>query len=447
MSSPTTEAIRLSEVVERIWSRRLTVVACLALGLVAGLVGGALWPTSYTSTALLQISPITSTPFGSTPASQQVNIETERSVMASPETAAAVIRALDLDLSPIELLDEIAVSTPPDSLVLRVSYTDADAAHAADIANAFAEEYLALRASRAASISTTLQNKLEEQIDALVAGDFGDTSSVIVQQQVLELRQEQARLAAVGVDPGNIIGEAVPPRWPSSLSARVFLVAGGALGGLFGVVVALLIEAFDPRAVRAQRVGAATGVPVVVAARRGTDEEAMLQLTSMLIGPLQRADGVARPYVVAVLCPDHGSRSVTGGLGDHVRRTSHSAMTLELSDAHEHEIDRGFPTAEDRAGWTVDVVLLDLAEIESQARRAMVASRSDALVLVARGRTPLSALRYWTNLARTGSVDTPGIWFQKRLGAGTSREPVGERTRTRRGLEPQAETASQRRVG
>lgn len=215
-----------------------------------------------------------------------------------------------------------------------------------------------------------------------------------------------------------------------------------------GIVAALLIEAFDPRARRAQRVGAATGNPVVVA-RKPDDEEAMLQLTSLLLGPLSGQDGAARPFVVAVLCPDVPSQAITAGLGDHVRRTNRSVIPRTLSDSHDDDIDRGFPGGQDRDAWDADVVLLDLGAIESQARRAMVASRSDSLVLIARARTPLSALRYWSNLARAGAVQTPGIWFQKRLVAEPKHkeEPEPEVGRVNRADEAAAPDEVAGRVG
>lgn len=447
-TTSTPSAVQLSDVASHIWARRRTVALCILTGLLLGAAASLALPPSYTATALVQVSPITSTPFSSTPVNQQINIETERNVMASPDVAALVVADLGQDTTPTELLEEFAVSTPQDSLVLRASYTSTSPQRAASIANAFSQGYLQLRSTRANEISEVLQAGIEDQILALSDGDFGETTSDAVQQQILELRQEQARLAAVGVDPGSVIGRAVPPTSPSSLSPVIFLAAGGALGLLIGLLLALLVEAMDPMARRAPRVAAATGSPVVVA-RGPDDEEAMLQLTGLLTQRMgQSGDSSPRASIVTVLAPDRPSRAITQGLADHLTRTDRLVRVRVLDEADEQEIDRGFPADIDRAGWSVDVVVLDVSALDSQARQAAVTGRSDHIILVARSKTRLSALRRWPIPAHTGPGQLVAVWFQRRIstdpGHGATEHQQSDRRPTEQPDTPDARERARR---
>lgn len=416
-TTSTPSAVQLGDVASHIWARWRTVAVSILVGLLLGAAASSALPASYTATALVQVSPITSTPFSSTPVNQQINIETERNVMASPDVAALVVAELGEDTSPNALLEDVMVSTPQDSLVLRASYTSISPERAALVANAFSQGYLELRSTRANEISEVLQAGIEDQIVALSEGDFGETTSEVVQQQILELRQEQARLAAVGVDPGSVIGRAVPPTSPSSLSPVIFIAAGGGLGLLMGLLLALVVEAMDPLARRAPRVAAATGSPVVVA-RGPDDEEAMLQLTDLLTQRMEQSVlSPPGPSIVTVLAPDRPSRAITQGLADHLTNTGRLVRVHILGESDEQEIDRGFPAGIDRAGWSVDVVLLDASALPSQARQATVTGRSDHILLVARSKTRLAALRSWPTRAQTGRGQLVAVWFQRRISA------------------------------
>lgn len=410
-SSPT---VSIGDLTDRVWARKVTVLVVILLGLSVGGVAMSIWPVSYTATALVQVSPITSAPFSSTPVTQQVNIVTERNVLASPETAEAVVTELDLQETPHGLLEGVEVTSPPDSTVLRVSFSDGDPRLAAAVANTFADQYLQLRFERANDIAEVLQAGIEERITALMEDDSEVADPALVQQQVLELRQEQARLAAVGVDPGKVIGRAAEPSSPSSLSPLVFLVAGGALGALIGLVAALAWDTADPHVQRPERVGRELDAPVVLA--RGTgDEEAALQLTLHLLQAIRQNEIHIGPAVVCVLCPDRRSLGVSVALQEHLRRTDHSVVLEALGDESATPVERGFPADTDRLGWSSDVYLLDVSGMSSPARQAMVLSRSDLWIVVTHRRTTRTALRYWSALAAASSVRTIAAWYQRRL--------------------------------
>lgn len=418
--------VTLGDVLARLRARWLIVVVVAVASGLGGVALAAVWPVSYSATALIQVSPITSTPFSATPASQQVSIETERNVLASPEVAADVIDRLGDPREPDEVLEQISVSSPPDSLVLRVTATGPDAQGAADLANAFSESYLELRSTRASALSDVLRQGLEDQIESLTSGELGDTSSELVQQQVLELRQEQARLAAVGVDPGTVIGRAAVPSGPSSLSPRIIVAAATALGILAGLLAALVVDAADPRVRRAARAAAVTGRPVVTA-RDDDDDEAMLQLVAALSPRLSDTSAPA-PLMLALACPDQVTFDAARSLQEHLRRTGRRVALEELTDDEAVRVDRGYPDRDDLVPLQSDLVVLNLTALSSQARQAGVAARCDLLVLVATPRTPIAALRSWHAIAESSGTEVAPLLFVRRLRA-PDREPVPSRPR------------------
>lgn len=425
MSMPTTQTLRLGDVLGRLATRRWWVALGLAVGLILGGAAGILMPRAYTSTAQLQVAPITTTPFSSTPASQQVSIETERNIMSSPEIAQSVIDELGLDLGPRELLERVTVASPQGSLVLRVSFTDADPQVASDVANAFAEEYLQARTARARAISAELQDNLEEQIESLTdASAAGDNATV--QQQILELRQEQQRLVAVGVDTGNIFGVAAPSSAPSSLSTTVYLGAGAALGLLLGTVVALVAELMDPRARRPARVAGATGWDVITASTP-TDGEALLTLVGRLGRRLDAARDTGRAAVLLLVPTDKDLPAISPGVSDYLDRTGHPATLVALGPGDEDTIDRGYPS-EDDTGATEGVLLLDAGRVASPARRSSLAGRADAVVLVAHARTRLATLRSWSETDELQDLPVL-VWYQRGRTRRNASDPGTGRTR------------------
>lgn len=104
--------VRLSDVVVRLRRRLVVVLATTALAVAAGAALGATWPATYSATAVVTVSPITSTPFSSTPINQQVNITTERAVVLSSEVAQLAAASYGAPLDPSDIPDALTITSP-----------------------------------------------------------------------------------------------------------------------------------------------------------------------------------------------------------------------------------------------------------------------------------------------------------------------------------------------
>jgi succinoglycan biosynthesis transport protein ExoP len=146
---------------------------------------------------------------------------------ASPLVLAPVIGELDLSMTPTELSDSVAVSTPQNTVILELAVSSTDPAEAAKIANA---------------VATSLSAKVEQIAPKSVAGD----TTVAV----------------------RVIQPAVTPTVPSSPNTRLNLVAGLVLGLLVGSLIIVLRELLDTRVHTAAIATGVTGVPLLGVADR-----------------------------------------------------------------------------------------------------------------------------------------------------------------------------------
>jgi len=206
----------------------------IAVGAFAGLIGG--WGLAqiatpvYTATSSLYFSLNFG---GSANDLNQGSTYTQNQMLSFAQLAESalvlqpVIDQLDLQKTPSQLGDSIAVSTPQNTVILELSVTDSDPAKAADIANA---------------VAATLGKKVEEIAPKSVSG-----------------------AATVSV---RTIQPAVTPDSPSSPNVRLNLVAGFVIGILLGVLVVVLRELLDTRVRSAEIASRVTGVPLLAQIQR-----------------------------------------------------------------------------------------------------------------------------------------------------------------------------------
>lgn len=388
------EPVRLTDVLRRIMARKLVLVSTIVaiVGIAAG-VGTSL-PKTYTATAVVTVSPITTTPFSSSSLTQQINIETERNVMASTSVAADAAELLRDDSKPASLLSTISVSSPPDSLVLRVSYVGPSPERAAQVANAFADAYLKYRAAGAEDVASRIIQSLEDSIESIAQGDDGKgLSEAAKQAQIVALRQQQQQLSGVSLDTGRVIGPASVPTEPSSPGLPIFIVGGLALGVLAGLALALLVEQFDPRVRRADRLAEATGRTVLATAGHADDEPYRRALRLMTAaGP----DEVRpRPLLITVMAPGSSSAWAAHALCSVAADTGRSVDCHILTDTNGAELDRGWPEARDLHAWDADLGVLDVSGVSSATRRELLAERAHAVMVVCTSKSRLTKFCEW----------------------------------------------------
>ncbi|MCQ1951060.1 Wzz/FepE/Etk N-terminal domain-containing protein [Arthrobacter sp. zg-Y859] len=226
--------IELRVIVGVIMRRWLLIVTMALLFGAAGLVLGAAVPVTYSAGASLTVAPLTTSPFASS-APQQVNMATEREVMASREVAQTAAESLD-DVTVDELMEQTSVAAPTGSQVLKVSVRDADARTAADRANALAQAYLDFRRAGAGEIAAGQIELLNQQVAELTSAD---SLSEAERDELSALHEQLTELSLVGEIPGRVISSAAVPTAPASPGVMVYTTAGVALGLLVGCTLAL----------------------------------------------------------------------------------------------------------------------------------------------------------------------------------------------------------------
>jgi succinoglycan biosynthesis transport protein ExoP len=205
------------------------------------------------SDAALQV-----TPSGSS--EPQREADTEVLVAHSPEVAQGVRQQLGLSVPPSQLLEEVKVETAQNADVLNIIATTGDAVRSARLANAFAQQYIAFRASSQLSGISTAQSKLQQQIKELPAGAPERAS---LEQSVQRLNA----LRAVAGGGANIIGTATPPSSPSGMRLSTTILIGLLVGLALAFSLVFLLESLDRRIKsieeieREYRLSALTGIP------------------------------------------------------------------------------------------------------------------------------------------------------------------------------------------
>ncbi|MCC3269646.1 Wzz/FepE/Etk N-terminal domain-containing protein [Arthrobacter gengyunqii] len=227
---PVVEMGDFFSIVFRRWKTVLGAAAvCGAVG--AGL--GAAAPETYSASAALTVAPLTTSPFAAS--QQQVNMATEREVMASREVAAIAADTVG-NASPEDLMAETSVAAPSGSQVLKVTVKGVDAENTAANANALAEAYLLFRTQGAEDVAHSQIAELERKISDLTAKR---TTAPADEAALSSLQDQLVSLRLVGEVPGRVISRATVPVDPASPGLPVVVAGTVAFGLLAGCGLAL----------------------------------------------------------------------------------------------------------------------------------------------------------------------------------------------------------------
>jgi capsular exopolysaccharide synthesis family protein len=296
------EAARLEDYLRAVQRHKWVVLALTLLGLAMAFLFAASQTPTYSATATVQLLP---TPVGS-PNDNLVppNLETEREVLSSNETAQAVMTELGLEsTTPDALLRNLDVEFRPDSDVMSVSYTHTTKDGAVSAANAFAMSYVnqregsavayydntitaaqdqaALVAQEIATLQTQIDD-LQSQRSTLTRSvdppDIDQVSEIDNQLNTLRAeqsglntqfrdhnavaRQAQSTLATRG-PAAEVLRTATPPAAPDGVGRNLMLAGGLFLGALLGFVTAFLLERLDTTARDSEDVALALGTTVM----------------------------------------------------------------------------------------------------------------------------------------------------------------------------------------
>lgn len=282
----------------------------IVVGVLIGVCAAIGWyriaPRTYEARATVTINPITDDLFSNTPVNQLINTATEAEVVRSMQIAQTAAADSDLPGDPRDLLNKLTVTVPPNSLALDISFEADSPERAALGANGFANAYLEFRAqvaeSRRAQFVERLRDQLEtltDEFDSLRRRDARQRN--ILTQEIIAVREQLGTATSLPIEPGQLVTEAPPPRWPSSPNRLGVLAGGLVFGGLLGVGLALIRHRRDDRIFTTGEAAQASGLPVIgqlpaldqqlKLTRSDTDDLALttMRLTSATFGHNTRA--------------------------------------------------------------------------------------------------------------------------------------------------------------
>jgi Mrp family chromosome partitioning ATPase/capsular polysaccharide biosynthesis protein len=271
-------ALRLHIVRDAIRRRWLLVVVMALLFAGAGFALSSTRTTEYTAASRINLRAIPGNPLAAefTASSQQIDIamQTEAQLVTSPTVVDLVNQRLGTELEPGTR--KVVATVPPNTVILRIEYTDSSRDGAQEGAEAFATQYLKYRNQQAESFQerqiTTLTQHLRDSNKALQeAEDAADTANpppgaaATVQRlsgEVATLKDSIATAESVDTQPGSVVTPATEPPAPSLVSQYALVGVAGVFGAVVGFVLIIWLERRDDR-IRAAGSGYVAGVPVL----------------------------------------------------------------------------------------------------------------------------------------------------------------------------------------
>ncbi|HEU0102876.1 MAG TPA: Wzz/FepE/Etk N-terminal domain-containing protein [Mycobacteriales bacterium] len=327
----------------------------LALGLLLGLCAGLLYTASqtktYRSTTSVLVSPVagTSGAVDGGRTNTEVNLDTESQIVRSARVAAAARTLLAVSTPVADLQRQVSVTVPPNSSVLDITFDAGQATSAQQGSHAFAEAYLADRATQAKRAAdaqiTNLQAQLTAAQDQLRAASdrsaaivanspdkvLAESQRTIAVNQVNDLLARLAPLQNAATDVGAIITDAPLPSKASSPVPALNIGAGLVAGLLIGLATAALADRADHRLRRPSDVTRKVGLPVLASIEGGSVsplDDAHAAQYDRLRNTLARAGGTSRVLQVADAGPRGASSTVATQLAESLARSHGDALLV-----------------------------------------------------------------------------------------------------------------------
>ncbi|MER7464798.1 lipopolysaccharide biosynthesis protein [Streptomyces sp. NPDC097981] len=256
--------------------------AGVGIGLLGGVYLGISTSDTYVATTDIVLRAPTDDPFNPSLAPDKaINIGSERQVALSSSIANEAAKKLGVTSKDFSgLRSGLQVTNPPQTMVLRFTYTASSPREAATRANAMTEAYLlkrqeALDVTRDKMVKGYQEQRdpvaknldeLVKQINSMPAGpgrDAAYSSKTDLQQKVNTLNSNIAKLQALDMTPGRVTSPATPPSGTDGPGIPMSLALGAAVGLALGLLAAWVRLVFDPAARSEGDVARALRAPVL----------------------------------------------------------------------------------------------------------------------------------------------------------------------------------------
>ncbi|MFG2299118.1 lipopolysaccharide biosynthesis protein [Streptomyces sp. NPDC048603] len=239
--------------------------AGIGIGLLGGVYLGISTADTYVATADVVLRTPTDDPFNpSIAADKTVNIGSERQTALSRSIAEEAAKKLNIADSGLPALRTgLQVTNPPQSMVLRFTYTADSPREAARRANALTEAYLSKRQESLDATRDKMVKSYEKQRDPIAkqldelakdisrmpagaARDAAASQKTDLQSKVGQFNGQISKLDALDMTPGRITSKATPPSASDGPGLPMSLALGAAVGLALGLLAAWVRLVFDP---------------------------------------------------------------------------------------------------------------------------------------------------------------------------------------------------------
>ncbi|MDQ4108516.1 MAG: polysaccharide biosynthesis tyrosine autokinase [Actinomycetota bacterium] len=257
-------SVDLREFLQKVAHRKWLVLAVVVL--VTGLAAGYSYsrPEVFSATSKVLVRPILIQPTDTDPF-DNISMATEAQLVSSSDVARIAWEIIGSQERVVDLIDRVSVSTPENTQILQITFTDRSADGARAGAQAFAEAYLDFKLQQATDAinanSLAVQRlisdedlriaQLDEDIQTLTTDSpswqiaKSDRRSAEARRQGL-LTQLQA-ITTSSTNPGEVVQRAERPSAPISPKHQVDLALGVLLGLAAGVALASVREQLQDR--------------------------------------------------------------------------------------------------------------------------------------------------------------------------------------------------------
>ena len=303
--------------------RRIKLVLAVAIAAAALATGlSLLQDDRYEASADLQFSQEESAPSvdpaepPADPTESPERIAATNLALASLDTVG--VRARERLNSPLSIegfRDTVKLEPQGQADIVRVTAEAGSARGAARVANAYADEVVAVGREK----SQEEVQRVIDAIDAQLAGvDEGSPAAESLENRKRQLEVEKT----VRTGDVQVVQEALPPPSPSSPKPVRNGVIGGFLGLILGIVLALVLQRLDRRVDDEEELGEIVGAPVIarVPVERDSvwERELFIESFQFLRAnlQLQDPDSEIRTIAITSALPGNGKSTVAGCLAD-----------------------------------------------------------------------------------------------------------------------------------